>query len=111
MLIDSSEVTLGDKLGAGAFGIVFRAVWHGTKVAVKQIKKSAIERGNLSDDKARAEFESELSLMSSLQNHRNVVCFYGLTHLAAEHPDSTDLAVVVECKFVLFLLYFYIKKI
>ncbi len=34
---DHTELEMGDLLGAGGYGEVFRAVWKGTDVAVKMI--------------------------------------------------------------------------
>eukprot|EP01108_Squamamoeba_japonica_P006539 TRINITY_DN533_c0_g1_i11.p1 TRINITY_DN533_c0_g1~~TRINITY_DN533_c0_g1_i11.p1 ORF type:complete len:338 (-),score=78.28 TRINITY_DN533_c0_g1_i11:130-1143(-) len=87
--IDVASVQLGKKIGEGSFGTVFRGEWTGTKVAVKQIKLDGTVGGDM--DKARAEFEQELTLTAKLQNHSNVVAFFGTTTL-----DSGDLAIIVE---------------
>ena len=109
--IEPAEIALGKKLGEGSFGVVYRGSWHGTRVAVKQVKLEAIEAGRYAHSSqqpllskanahfgrsakgaaARAEFEAELQLMASLQNHTNVLGFYGATTLR-----NGDLAVVVE---------------
>jgi predicted Ser/Thr protein kinase len=75
--IEANELTMGESLGKGSFGIVSRAKWHGDNVAVKQISKEAV--GN---PKAVLEFEREIGRMASMQAHKNVVILYGLTTLS-----------------------------
>ena len=38
LIISETEVTLGEKIGQGTFGEVYRGEWQGTEVAVKVIK-------------------------------------------------------------------------
>ncbi|XP_071494309.1 uncharacterized protein [Diadema antillarum] len=47
--VGAQELDLGDVIGSGQFGTVYRAVWHGTPVAVKKIsflgsKQSEVEK-------------------------------------------------------------------
>ena len=86
--IAMSEVVLDKQIGQGSFGVVFRGQWRGAIVAVKQVK---LDGANGGVDKARAEFEQELALTAKLQNHVNVVGFYGITEL-----DQGDLGIIVE---------------
>ena len=37
-MISDEEITLGEKIGQGTFGEVYRGEWQGTEVAVKVIK-------------------------------------------------------------------------
>ena len=90
-LIDKAQIELGKELGAGAFGVVYAAKWKGSKVAVKQIKQSALEEGGAKGDAARNEFAAELELMAQMQPHANVLMYLGITELA-----NGDLAVVIE---------------
>jgi hypothetical protein len=85
--IPIEQVSLGKKLGEGAFGVVYQGDWHDMKVAIKQIKSSTIAGG----DKALAEFEAEISKMASVGFHKNLVQLHGVTTL-----DNGDMAAVVE---------------
>ncbi|KAJ0408894.1 hypothetical protein ATCC90586_005931 [Pythium insidiosum] len=63
--IDLVDVSLGRKIGLGAFGEVYMATWRGRRVAVKMLVKH-----ELSDDVIR-EFEREIDIMSLL-HHANI---------------------------------------
>ncbi|KAF8513773.1 hypothetical protein JB92DRAFT_3083136 [Gautieria morchelliformis] len=67
-----AQYQLGDSLGKGAFGQVYRALnWTtGETVAVKQIQLSNIPRGEL------GEIMSEIDLLKNL-NHANIVKYKG----------------------------------
>ena len=41
--IDAAELEMGRRVGKGAFGVVYKAMWRGTSVAVKQIHATALE--------------------------------------------------------------------
>jgi serine/threonine protein kinase len=83
--IPIDEIVLGDKLGEGAFGIVMGGVWHGKRVAVKQVKTSVSSTTNV------AEFEAEISKMAATAFHENLVQLHGVTTL-----EGGDMAAVVE---------------
>jgi len=68
--IPYEELTLGKKLGEGAFGIVYKAKWRGIAVAVKELKYQ-----NLNDE-VLEEFRKEISILGKLR-HPNVVLFMG----------------------------------
>jgi len=68
--IPYEELTLGAKLGEGAFGIVYKAKWRGTAVAVKELKYQ-----NLNEE-VLEEFRKEISILGKLR-HPNVVLFMG----------------------------------
>ena len=80
------EIELGQKLGEGQFGVVFKGKWHGKAVAVKQFKA-----GVMGGDKAMAEFEAEVSNMATIPFHENLVQLHGVTTL-----ENGDMAAVVE---------------
>lgn len=64
---------LGDRLGVGGMGIVYRAVYTrtGTPVAIKVLSP------DLSDDsQLQARFEREIAILKKLQ-HPNIVKYYG----------------------------------
>ena len=66
--IKASELTVLNKLGEGEFGEVFKAKYHGTFVAVKQLKSS--------DQIALGDFRTEMSTLRKL-HHPNAVQFLG----------------------------------
>ncbi|XP_058108185.1 probable serine/threonine-protein kinase SIS8 isoform X3 [Magnolia sinica] len=64
------EITLGERIGLGSYGEVYRGDWNGTEVAVKKFLDQ-----DISGD-ALAEFISEVQIMKRLR-HPNVVLFMG----------------------------------
>ncbi|XAR68394.1 Non-specific serine/threonine protein kinase [Bertholletia excelsa] len=64
------DITLGERIGLGSYGEVYRGDWHGTEVAVKKFLDQAITNESLE------EFKSEVQIMKSLR-HPNVVLFMG----------------------------------
>ncbi|KAI3977016.1 hypothetical protein MKX01_008874 [Papaver californicum] len=64
------EITLGERIGLGSYGEVYRGDWHGTEVAVKKFLDQ-----DISGD-ALEEFRSEVRIMKRLR-HPNVVLFMG----------------------------------
>lgn len=68
-VIPYSDLTFIKKVGEGGFGIVFKAKWKETIVAVKSI---SIE------DEEDESFEKEAQLLSSLK-HPNIITFYGIS--------------------------------
>ena len=67
---DLNEITLGHRIGAGAFGEVYEASWRRSRIAVKRLLCQRITDG------ARREFMAEMSLMSNLR-HPHIVRFLG----------------------------------
>mmetsp|Transcript_26275 Transcript_26275/g.81843 ORF Transcript_26275/g.81843 Transcript_26275/m.81843 type:complete len:499 (-) Transcript_26275:129-1625(-) len=67
--VDMSEVTIGDFVGEGAFGEVYRGEWGGVQLAVKMLKTDV-------DRETKARFLKEVGIMSTL-HHPNVVMFLG----------------------------------
>uniref|UniRef100_A0A0D9WNL8 non-specific serine/threonine protein kinase n=1 Tax=Leersia perrieri TaxID=77586 RepID=A0A0D9WNL8_9ORYZ len=68
--IQWEELTLGERVGLGSFGEVYRGEWHGTEVAVKKFLQQ-----DISSD-ALEEFRTEIQIMKRLR-HPNVVLFMG----------------------------------
>lgn len=54
--INYSDLTLGDKIGAGAYGEVYKGKWRGAPVAIKRLFSSLSE-------KAKNDFFSEAGVM------------------------------------------------
>ena len=67
---DYSEITLGNRIGAGAFGEVYEALWRRSRIAVKRLLCQRLT------DAARSQFMGEMELMSNLR-HPNIVRFLG----------------------------------
>ncbi|KAL6861759.1 hypothetical protein ACP4OV_017459 [Aristida adscensionis] len=68
--IQWEEITLGERVGLGSFGEVYKGEWHGTEVAVKKFLQQ-----DISSD-ALEEFRTEVGIMKRLR-HPNVVLFMG----------------------------------
>ncbi|XP_076919772.1 putative serine/threonine-protein kinase SIS8 [Bidens hawaiensis] len=64
------EITLGERIGLGSYGEVYRGDWHGTEVAVKKFLDQQITVESLE------EFKSEVGIMKRVR-HPNVVLFMG----------------------------------
>ncbi|MCD7451759.1 putative serine/threonine-protein kinase sis8 [Datura stramonium] len=64
------EITLGDRIGLGSYGEVYRGDWHATEVAVKKFLDQDLTGESLE------EFKSEVMIMRRLR-HPNVVLFMG----------------------------------
>eukprot|EP01119_Soliformovum_irregulare_P011028 TRINITY_DN2733_c0_g2_i1.p1 TRINITY_DN2733_c0_g2~~TRINITY_DN2733_c0_g2_i1.p1 ORF type:complete len:811 (+),score=148.20 TRINITY_DN2733_c0_g2_i1:68-2434(+) len=79
--ITESELTDVTKIGAGGFGVVYRARWREMDVAVKRL---------LNEDHMQAEdiinFKVEAQVLKNLKSHPNVVLFLGI--MSAPNPLS-----------------------
>ncbi|XP_076920796.1 putative serine/threonine-protein kinase SIS8 isoform X1 [Bidens hawaiensis] len=64
------DITLGERIGLGSYGEVYRGEWHGTEVAVKKFLDQEITTESLE------EFRSEVRIMKRVR-HPNVVLFMG----------------------------------
>jgi hypothetical protein len=62
-LIPAAELSMEQEIGRGASGIVFKAKWRGTPVAVKRILSTDMS------DKDLTSFVAEISLMRALRPH------------------------------------------
>ena len=67
--IEPVDIELGKELGRGAFGVVYKARWHGETVAVKRMAVDG------QDD----ELWREAGSMATLRPHPNVVRLCGVT--------------------------------
>ncbi|XP_048136070.1 probable serine/threonine-protein kinase SIS8 isoform X2 [Rhodamnia argentea] len=68
--IQWEEISLGERIGLGSYGEVYRGDWHGTEVAVKKFLDQDISGDMLE------EFKSEVRIMKKVR-HPNVVLFMG----------------------------------
>lgn len=78
--INFSDLRMQKKVGEGAYGVVYQALWRKTECAVKQLKTDAL----LSNSPQLEEFRREAELMGQLK-HPNVIQTLGVvTH--PKHP-------------------------
>eukprot|EP01103_Thecamoeba_quadrilineata_P000868 TRINITY_DN10760_c0_g1_i1.p1 TRINITY_DN10760_c0_g1~~TRINITY_DN10760_c0_g1_i1.p1 ORF type:complete len:726 (-),score=131.55 TRINITY_DN10760_c0_g1_i1:175-2352(-) len=70
--IPYDQLNIGQQLGEGHFGVVYKAKWRGISVAVKELKVANIAK----DEDAIKEFRKEIGIMGKLR-HPNVVLFIG----------------------------------
>ncbi|PRP82637.1 putative leucine-rich repeat receptor-like protein kinase [Planoprotostelium fungivorum] len=68
--VDYEELKHMKMIGSGAFGVVYRAKWRGTKVAIKteQVTTKQFE-----------EFVHEVCIIQNLKSHPNIVMFIGMS--------------------------------
>lgn len=81
--ISWDELDIKEQIGAGSFGTVFRAEWHGSDVAVKVLADQDFHNDQLK------EFLREVAIMKRIR-HPNVVLFMGAV---TKHPH---LSIVTE---------------
>ncbi|XP_075516801.1 putative serine/threonine-protein kinase SIS8 [Primulina tabacum] len=77
------DITLGERIGLGSYGEVYRGDWHGTEVAVKRF----LDQDKIGE--SLEELKSEVLLMKRMR-HPNVVLFMG----AVTRPPN--LSIVTE---------------
>ena len=80
-----NDISLGDELGRGAFGIVYKGELKGTTVAVKRLLRSKLTH------EALARFKEECELMLGLR-HPNIVQLLG----GAWSDSDTNVCLVLE---------------
>merc|ERR1711998_572537 len=68
--IRANDLTLGEALGEGNFGTVYKGVWREREVAVKTMRTSKVTKHAVND------FRAEVVLMAPLQ-HPNLVNLLG----------------------------------
>eukprot|EP01133_Synstelium_polycarpum_P020952 gene20952-25152_t len=68
--IDISEIKIGDRVGKGNFGEVYKGYWRGVIVAIKKLPAHNV------NDAVLREFHKEIELMRNLR-HPNVIQFLG----------------------------------
>lgn len=82
-VIPFEDLTMGDEIGSGAFGVIHVAFWKGDQVAVKKLRVKRVH------EKRKKDFEAEVSTFYRL-NHLNIVQFYGACVI------TPNLAIVME---------------
>ncbi|PRP75728.1 putative leucine-rich repeat receptor-like protein kinase [Planoprotostelium fungivorum] len=71
--INFDELKNMNMIGSGAFGVVYKARWRETQVAVKQIRAEYITQKQVQD------FLHEVAILQGLKSHPNIVVFIGVT--------------------------------
>jgi serine/threonine protein kinase len=69
-IIAFGEIQMGEQVGLGSYGVVFRGKWKGVEVAVKRFIKQKL------DERRMLEFRAEMAFLSEL-HHPNIVLFIG----------------------------------
>eukprot|EP00002_Diphylleia_rotans_P024177 TRINITY_DN4768_c0_g1_i12.p1 TRINITY_DN4768_c0_g1~~TRINITY_DN4768_c0_g1_i12.p1 ORF type:complete len:2487 (+),score=282.84 TRINITY_DN4768_c0_g1_i12:63-7523(+) len=81
--ISHTEILIGEYIGGGAFGEVFKGVWRGTEVAVKRLYDQGLEKDVL------LQFRDEVGTMTELK-HPNIVLYMGACF------EPSNLAIICE---------------
>jgi len=79
--IDRSEIEIGQELGRGAFGVVYRCTWRSTECVIKLLNI------NNSNEAAINAFIREAHNVKNLRNHANICSIYGIC------PDPTGIVM------------------
>jgi len=69
-VIRFEDIQMGEQIGTGSYGIVYRGVWKGVDVAIKRFIKQKLDERHL------LEFRAEVACLSELR-HPNIVLFIG----------------------------------
>ncbi|XP_050122676.1 serine/threonine-protein kinase CTR1-like isoform X2 [Malus sylvestris] len=88
-----SDLVIKEKIGAGSFGTVQRADWHGSDVAVKILMEQDLHEEHFK------EFLSEVTIMKDLR-HPNIVLFMG----AVTKPPNLSIVTEYLSRGSLFML-------
>jgi serine/threonine protein kinase len=72
LIIPREDFTIGEILGKGGFGAVYRGMWHGEPVAIKQLLEQKLTPALEQD------FRNEAGIMVQLR-HPNIVYLYGIS--------------------------------
>jgi hypothetical protein len=70
-VIDFNDIQMGEQIGMGSYGVVYRGKWKGVEVAVKRFINQKL------DERSVLEFRSEMAFLSEL-HHPNIVLFIGI---------------------------------
>ena len=87
-LIDHSEIEIGEELGRGSFGVVYKGELHGMSVAIKKIAASASQSEK---DMAATMLHREVKALSRCR-HKNIVQLIG----ACSNPPMLLLAFAAQ---------------
>ncbi|KAL6072594.1 mitogen-activated protein kinase kinase kinase 9, variant 2 [Balamuthia mandrillaris] len=87
-MIDPEELRVGQLLGCGAFGKVYKGMWRGAEVAIKMFNDFDLDSA---DEKTILEIKEEAQMMERLSKHPNVVKFIGVVMQKQYHHHNEDL--------------------
>jgi sterile alpha motif and leucine zipper containing kinase AZK len=76
--IPYSSLKIGDLLGHGGYGDVYKAIWHGSEVAIKQLHLKTLPTH------LKEEFEHEAQVMAQCQ-YPNIINLYGIVTETGHH--------------------------
>eukprot|EP01118_Nematostelium_gracile_P015993 TRINITY_DN6534_c0_g1_i1.p1 TRINITY_DN6534_c0_g1~~TRINITY_DN6534_c0_g1_i1.p1 ORF type:complete len:462 (-),score=81.59 TRINITY_DN6534_c0_g1_i1:8-1195(-) len=68
--IQFNDIVLGEEVGQGYYGEVYKGHWRACTVAVKKMKLQNLKTAN--------QFAQEMDVCAKLRPHKNVVSFYGV---------------------------------
>ena len=83
-VIKRSDIDVGERIGQGGYGTVFKTKWGSKTVAVKSCNGNLLEHG-----------ASEVKILASLPMHPNVLLFFGV----AVSDDGINSFIVTEFAF------------
>jgi Protein tyrosine and serine/threonine kinase len=63
-------------IGSGAYGVVYRGIWRGAPVAIKKLQLDGLFKGD--EKKFVDEFRAEVSVMTKIGDHPNVIRLLGV---------------------------------
>jgi len=78
--VEPKEISLGERIGRGSYGEVFKGIWRGTVIAVKKAK---LERDEEKYEETLKDLLKEIYIMKSLR-HPNVLQFLGYCNVESE---------------------------
>ena len=89
--IDSSTIKNKEYLAEGGFGKVYKAIWNGHQVVVKELHESTLE--------AKKILINEIKQLTKLK-HPNIVEFYGSTNskisMVMEFIDGGKILIITD---------------
>lgn len=84
--LDASEIELGDTLGTGSYGTVYRGTWRGQQCAIKSYNESVFQNASMVGDVNR-----EVEMCSAMR-HPNIITFFGKAQLPDKYYLVMELA-------------------
>eukprot|EP00029_Vermamoeba_vermiformis_P011934 TRINITY_DN673_c0_g1_i1.p1 TRINITY_DN673_c0_g1~~TRINITY_DN673_c0_g1_i1.p1 ORF type:complete len:786 (+),score=10.78 TRINITY_DN673_c0_g1_i1:62-2419(+) len=80
-----SEIIIGDKLGEGSFGEIFKGKWNGQNIALKKLKSTILDLSGING------VLEEAKTLISLR-HKHIVLSMGVT----TNPETNEILIVME---------------
>jgi len=100
--IDRKELSILRELNRGSYGVIYKGYWRGSLVAIKKLHITQATK----NEAALVEFKEEVSKLSKLRPHPNIVQFLGGSTkdpilMVTELVDGGDLVSKIEEKKVI----------